>query len=314
MGGVLLIPGLFVGNNLYDPFNKGIFIMKKHAIAAGTLTLTALLVACGGGGGGGYTPNPGPTSTLTPTTTTATGMVVDDPSGSPLAGITVRLEPWIVYPTPGPSPTPVASATTDPSGKFSITAANGHYLLVIGSDDSSDTTRPTIHDNVMLNGGAQALVAPTMPPIPGVTPPAAETGGNYRLATIDQTHEIPCITAYDQQRANAGLTKPVIDEWLTENTRMVVEQSVTPYRGQTDPRNPFGFINSAGDALSGGSTCADAMVRLNQPPDQTFFNGSFWFAGSYYPYQSGSTYSAYGRITYPIDPRLFKDPNVPNWL
>lgn len=286
--------------------------MNKAAFAI--IVSAALLAACGGGGGGGgVTPNPGPSVTLPPTSTTATGTLVDDPSGAPLAGVTVRLEPWTTYPTPGPSPTPAATTTTDPSGHFSIAAANGHYLVVIGSDDANDTTRPTIHDNVTLTGGTQSLVAPTMPPVPGVTPPAVETGGSYRLATIDQVHEAPCITAYDQARSTAGLPKAVIDEWLTENDRAIVLQHQGAFAGQNSSANPIGFITTGNVAITGGSTCSDATTSLNQAPSQQYFVASAWFAGSYYPYQQGQSYPAYGAIEFPIDPRLYKDPNVPNW-
>ncbi|MFN2450052.1 MAG: hypothetical protein ABR508_09770, partial [Candidatus Baltobacteraceae bacterium] len=110
--------------------------MKKRivfcVVAAGVL----LFAACGGGSGGatgagGLPPSPTPTPALT----TAQGTVVDDPSGTPLAGITVRLDPWISYPTPGPSPTPIAISTTDPNGHFTLAnIPNGTYLLVIGPD------------------------------------------------------------------------------------------------------------------------------------------------------------------------------------
>ncbi len=143
---------------------------------------------------------------------------------------------------PGPSPTPILTTTTDAHGHFTISAPNGTYLLVIGSDDNTDTTRPTIHDKALLYGQS-VLAAPTMPPIPGITPAPVETSGNYRLVTIDQVHELPCINDYDQQRTQRGLPKPVIDEWLTENVRAA--GSAVYYAvhcKQVDPKNPFGFL------------------------------------------------------------------------
>src|SRR6185437_12937123 len=100
--------------------------------------------------------------------------------------------------------TPIATTTTDASGQFTISAKNGTYLLVIGSDSTSDTTRPTIHDKIILNGQT-TLVAPTMPPFPGVTPPRVETSGNYRLANIDQALELPCIQEWNAQRTAHSL-------------------------------------------------------------------------------------------------------------
>ena len=80
-------------------------------------------------------------------TTNASGVVVDDASGSPLAGVPVKLMPWgPCGATPAPSsitpendgcPTPLPSpqATTNAQGDFTLNGApNGHYLLVIGTD------------------------------------------------------------------------------------------------------------------------------------------------------------------------------------
>jgi len=201
---------------------------------------------------------------LPPTSTNAVGTLVDDPSGTPLSNEKVQLDPWIVYATPGPTPAPIFTTTTDATGHFTVNAANGTYLLVIGSDDPTDTTRPTIHDKVVLSGQA-VLTAPTMPPVPGITPAPVEANGDYRLVTIDKTHEIPCITDYDQQRTSRGLPKPVIDEWLTENVRAWVNQSVTTYNGKTDASNPFGFLTTGNVAETGGSGCSMAARWLLRP-------------------------------------------------
>ncbi len=216
--------------------------MKNIVIPVTFCIAAASLVAACGGGSGGSTPEPKPSVTSDPANTRATGTLVDDPSGAPLAGVAVRLDPWhwgsgpitgsaphFTPPpdiVPGPSPTPILTTTTDAHGHFTISAPNGTYLLVIGSDDNTDTTRPTIHDKALLYGQS-VLAAPTMPPIPGITPAPVETSGNYRLVTIDQVHELPCINDYDQQRTQRGLPKPVIDEWLTENVRATVNQSFT---------------------------------------------------------------------------------------
>lgn len=304
--------------------------MKHYVPAAVILAAAASLAACGGGGGGGTTPAPGPSATLPPPTgTTAQGTLVDDPSGTPLAGVAVRLEPWqwgsgpvsgaapnFTPPpniVPGPSPTPIAISTTDPQGHFTISASNGTYLLVIGSDSGSDTTRPTIHDRIVLSGQT-ALVAPTMPPVPGITPAPVETNGDYRLVTIDQTNELPCIQEYQKDRAARNLPNAVIDEWLTENVRAWVSQSVTPYKGQTASSNLYGFLSTGNVTLNGGSNCtgiADNAFTLGN--SSAYATVSPWYAGSYLPYQSGSQYGAYGASLFPVDPRLFKDPSVVNW-
>jgi hypothetical protein len=291
-----------------------------------------LLAACGGGSGGGnYNPQAGPSTTATPAlSTTAQGTLVDDPSGAPLAGVAVRLDPWqwgsgpvsgaapaytpppdIV---PGPSPTPIAITTTDPQGRFTVSAANGTYLLVIGSDDPSDTNRPTIHDRIVLNGQA-ILVGPTMPPVPGITPAPVETNGDYRLVTIDQTHELPCIQDYGAQRVQRGLPKPVIDEWLTENVRAAVNQSVTPFNKQTAPSNPYGFLSTGNATVTGGTDCVNLVNPAFMLPNQwAISTAAEWYAGSYLPYQSrNGTIPAYGASLFPIDPRLFEDPNVAIW-
>lgn len=298
--------------------------------AAVLAAASALLSACGGGGGGALSPNPGPSGTPASTASSAIGTLVDDPSGAPLAGVAVRLDPWqwgsgpvsgappLYTPppniVPGPSPTPLYTTTTDAQGHFTIKAANGTYLLVIGSDDANDTTRPTIHDRVVLSGQS-VLVAPTMPPIPGITPAPVERNGDYRLATIDQVHELPCIQDYDAQRTQRGLTKPVIDEWLTENVRAAVNQSVTAYNKETDPSNPYGFLTAGNAHVTGGTDCSNMVSPSFALPNSWAVNAAArWYAGLYLPYQSGSIYTAYGASLFPIDPRLFKDPDVPNWL
>lgn len=294
-----------------------------------------LLSACGGGGstgGGNYNPQPGPSSSNPPpsSATMAQGTLVDDPSGSPLAGVTVRLDPWqwgngpvsgaapaytpppnIV---PGPSPTPIAVSTTDPQGHFTIDAANGTYLLVIGSDDANDTSRPTIHDRIVLSG-QKTLAAPTMPPVPGITPAPVETNGDYRLVTIDQANELPCITDYDAQRTNRGLAKPVIDEWLTENVRAFVAQSITPYNKQSDAANPYGFLTSGNESVTGFVDCGPMASGAFSGAGNSWASESPWYAGAYRPGGNAALNEpAYGASLFPIDPRLFIDHNVPNWL
>ncbi|MHB8147348.1 MAG: peptidase associated/transthyretin-like domain-containing protein, partial [Vulcanimicrobiaceae bacterium] len=213
-------------------------------------------------------------------------MLVDDPSGSPLAGIPVKLEPWVAGATPLPSP----QATTAANGTFSIgPVANGHYLLVIGSDSPSDITRPTIHDNVTLTGGTQALAAPNLTvtpygPIPTVTPPAVETNGDYRLDTLSPTDEVACLQAFNQQRLALNLVPVVADEWLTENAR---EWNAFRVSGQFAALQPtltwYGLLTTGNTVVAGGSSCAQALDGVG---------GSF--TGSALPYSGSANTQWFG--------------------
>ena len=310
---------------------------------ASLLIMGAGLTACGGGGGGSGSGGPPPTITPQATacpsgytgtapncvpaasTTTATGMVVDDGTGQPLAGVPIKLEPWAPCgPTPAPTsitpendgcPTPLPSpqATTAANGTFTLgNAPNGHYLLVIGADStaSTGTVQATVHDNVTLTGGAQTLLAPTLKAIPTVTPPAWETNGDYRIATLNATTELPCFQAWQSERATNGLAIGTNDEWLVENAR-----SIQLARGVTGglPVTPVFTTNTLTSGytdVSGGTDCADWV-------DPTLFSGgnssyaidprTEWFGGQYV-YANGL-----GLAEFPVDPRSFTDPNVPVW-
>lgn len=310
--------------------------------AAGAL----LLSACGGGGGGNPTPptgggNPSPspsaTPTLTPSTTVAQGTLVDDPSGTPLAGVTVRLDPWTAYPTPGPTPTPIAVSTTDPQGHFVVNAPNGTYLLVIGADapptpppgwstpdpNATETPlpgatgwRPTIHDRIVLKGGGTLsspipLLAPTMPPQPLYTPPAVETNGDYRLVTLDPLVEAPCILAFNQLRASKALAPAVVDEWAQENARTIAWAGFQP--GSVGL--PVKEITTGNVMDSGGGNCANATVGAgwSTPAALAWMANpqTLWFGGAYIPYNA--QHSGYGDADFPIDPRVNVDPNGLIW-
>jgi hypothetical protein len=305
-----------------------------------------VLAACGGGGsgapGGGPPPTISPTATPSPTptpgTTVAQGTLVDDPSGTPLPGVPVQLDPWTAYPTPGPTPTPILTTTTDASGHFTISAKNGTYLLVIGSDavntpppgwstpapNATDTPipgasgwRPTIHDRIVLTGGGSAsspitLVAPTMPPQPLYAPPAVETSSSYRLTTLDSLTEVPCLLAWNQLRAASRLQPAVLDEWLTENTRAIAWIGYQP--------NSTGLkiypITSGGIDPSGGNNCADTVIGgayADSALKPWFSNPqALWFAGQYLP-TNPAVHSGFGAAEFPIDLRVFPDPNGLIW-
>src|SRR5438270_12512916 len=114
---------------------------RVWAVVFGSVAAVAA-TGCGGGGEGSASggvpvePCPGSAACPAPSTTTASGILVDDPSGAPLSGVSVRIAPWSAGATPLPSP----QTTTAADGSFSFSVANGHYLLIIGSDSSSDAT------------------------------------------------------------------------------------------------------------------------------------------------------------------------------
>ena len=318
--------------------------MKQQSLSAlAVLALLAGLAACGGGGGGGSSPIPAGGGGATPTpvaspvttpgsaTTNASGVVVNDASGSPLAGVPVKLMPWgpcgTVPPaaqiTPEndgcPTPLPSPQATTNPQGQFTLNGApNGHYLLVIGTDSTSatDPVQATVHDNVTLTGGNQTLLAPTLPPVPTITPQPWETNGEYRLATLNPTSETPCFADWQQERTTNGLPVGSIDEWLLENVRAFNTYRQDPnYANAPWPGNPFGVITT-GNEGSAGTSCQTGIASMFVPgtvgDNYSYSPQTTWFAGQYTPYVPNISY-AMETAEFPIDPRAFVDPNVPNW-
>jgi hypothetical protein len=262
---------------------------------------------------------------------------VDDPSGTALSGVRVQLDPWIAYATPGPTPTPIAESTTDAQGHFTISAPNGTYLLVIGPDavntpppgwstpapSATDTPIPgasgwraTIHDRIVLTGGGTLsapipLLAPTMPPQPLYTPPAVETSGNYRLATLDPLIEAPCILAWNSLREANGLSAAVADEWSMENAYAIAWVGFQPNGGAQVMR----FLTTGDTFVSVGSSCASSLIALiaSSPTAKTSYTDpqTLWFGAGYLPYDA--SHSSYGAANYPIDPRVFSDPHGLNW-
>lgn len=317
----------------------------KFYVPALFATSALLLAACGGGGGGtpptsgggGSTPTPVPPATATPGTTVAQGTLVDDPSNTPLPGVTVRVDPWSAYATPGPTPTPIAVTTTDASGHFVVNEPNGTYLLVIGSDavntpppnwstpapNATDTPipgasrwRPTIHDRIVLTGGGTVaspltLTAPTMPPQPLYTPPLAETGGKYRLMTIDPLIEAPCILAWNSLRAGKSLSAAVADEWSLENSYAIAWVGFQPNGGG----QLVHAVSTGSQMTSGGANCASALIGAawSSPSAQPWVANSqtLWLGSAYIPYDV--QHSADGFADFPIDPRVNIDPNSLVW-
>jgi hypothetical protein len=244
-----------------------------------TLASLALLAACGGGGSGGSGGGGGVLPTLPPTTTSASGVLVNHETGAAIAGVPVAIASW----SPANS-SYTTVATTAADGSFSFTAVNGQYLLRIGSDSPSDTV-PTIHDNITLRGGTQALVAPNMPAQPGVTMPAIEASGKYRLATLSAV-ETECWRATNTQRANAGLSALVEDEWLLENARAYNQGQVTNNQ-----------IGTSGAMLTRNTGQAEGYASCTAFEQGAFTSGSptysivtnpalLWFGGDWSPYRT----------------------------
>lgn len=296
------------------------------------LALVATVAACGGGGGGSTGNVGGPPPTIAPpttppgsATTTATITVVDDQNGNPLAGQPVKLYPWAVgcsTPTPTsvscPTALPAPQPTTDASGHATLASVpNAEYLLVIGSDSKSDTTRATVHDHVKFVGGTVAYAAPSPLPVPLVTPAAWETNGDYRLASIDVNSELPCFNDMNAIRSQNGAPTLVFDQWLMENVRewALARQNPAYHAGMVDPRNPYGLLTSQQVNVSGGSSCASiasastfaSLGMTAQANDAR----DLWFGGQWVTYQNGN--QAVGTIEFPIDPRAVTDPNALPW-
>lgn len=286
-------------------------------------------------------------------TASAWGKLVDDPSGRPLRGVRVALEPWkpcranpdVPWATlnqkPWPQhetlvcPKPIRTTQTTRDGHFTLRAPAGHYLLVIGSDDPADLTRPTIHDQVWLKGGSQHLLAPTpcptlyppgtvpagarcLPPIPQIGFPKPERNGDYRLVTISRW-EKPCIRAFDKYRAKWNLDPAVVDEWLAENNRAQIAQ--VRVRNRTLYGN--GNISDGFTAeLSGNRSCRTSLMRL-AGIFQTDVEGSLsysadprthWVSALNRPLVNVKRQGIWiGGGEYPRDPRSWRDSLYPEW-
>lgn len=311
---------------------------------------TFLSAACGGGSPPAVTPTSVPAATPTPGTSSASGVVVNDANGSALAGVPVKLMPWAPCAatpspatsiTPGndgcPTPLPSPQVTTDPSGAFTLRGVpNGRYLLVIGNDvaytpppgyappactntcgtptPAPFTVQAVVHDSVTLTGGNQTLEAPALPAIPTITPPPWETDGEYRLATLDASTEMPCYIAWQYERAQNGLAGSSVDEWLTENVRAVNQ-------ARQMKTGAYITVTNFGAADQGGTSCNQSLVdpaifATNPTANVAAVDPrSVWFSGQWTLYQASGTnfYQGIGLTEFPIDPRSISDPSQPVW-
>lgn len=293
------------------------------------------------------TPTPVGSGTSTPTqsTTNASGTVTNDANGQPLAGVPVKLMPWApcgATPSPStsitpendgcPTPLPSPQVTTAANGTFVLNAVpNGHYLLVIGTDTvatppasyapptctttcGTPTPAPfqvqaTVHDNVTLTGGNQTLKAPTLAAVPeGYTAPAWETNGDYRLATLNASTEMPCYIAWNYERAQRSLAGASADEWLIENERANQAYAAAYGGGAT-----LNLLTTGNAGIAGGTNCDNWLESVSN----AYANDprSLWFGGAWtlVEYSGLTFYQGLGYAEFPIDPRSYTDPNFPAW-
>jgi hypothetical protein len=235
---------------------------------------------------------------------------------------------------PTPLPSPVAS--TGASGTFTLgNVPAGHYIVVIGAENDIAFTPPpgyapptcinacgtptpapftvqaVIHDNVTIasQSSVQVLQAPTLPVATGITVPIWETNGDYRLATLDASTEMPCYIGWEYERTQHGLAGSAVDEWLTENERTDIAYLVAHDGGTVQT------LTTGHGANSGGTDCVNSLVAPISGGGNAYASDprTLWFGGQYAYYVPGSSSSAFGVAEFPIDPRSLQDPNITPW-
>jgi hypothetical protein len=168
---------------------------------------------------------------------------------------------------------------------------------------------------VKFTGGTVVYAAPSPVPVPLVTPQPWEANGDYRLASIDQTTELPCFNDFNALRTANGLPTVIFDEWLVENAReaVLLRQNPAFVAGMHDPRNPWGYLATGNVAPSGGSDCSAAINSLSFTQNEPYSTDArtIWFGGVYIP-ASGNN-SAIGNAEWLVDPRAAPDPNALPW-
>ncbi len=282
--------------------------MRTRSSLAAVLTALAL-AACGGGGGGGSAPVTTP-QTLPPSSlASATGSVVDTAAGTPLVGIAVVLAAF----TAGAGP--VATTTTAADGTFTLFAAPGRYLLVVGSDSPGDA-RATFHLPVTLGAGANALSAPAPQAEPGVQYAPAQLAGAFRLALLG-SDETGCVAGANAGRSSLGLRPLVPDELLLEDARAVTQEE--PSQSTDTPAPLFANPPASQYVFAGMSAplhseqdfqqCAvwtgpAYSYQPNQPPyAQASDPAEIWFGAAFVHAPAGDPHASYGAQLWQTDPR-----------
>jgi hypothetical protein len=112
----------------------------------------------------------------------------------------------------------------------------GTYVLAVGSNSSSDLTRPTEHDVVTLYPNtANVLTAAIPSPAPQVTLAPSQLSGNFRLATLTSTEQ-SCFTGVNAGRSSKSLSALIYDEYSLEYSRAAIAEEVAQ---KTDAGNPL---------------------------------------------------------------------------
>ena len=239
-----------------------------------------------------------PTSppTTPPPPATATGKVVDYDTNVGIGGIRVAIAPWSVGATAAPV------ATTAPNGSFSFTVAAGHYLIVIGSDSSSDTTRATTHQSITLVYGSQPVTAPTPLAEPDVTPGPGALSGNFRLALLS-ADEADCLSGMNAGRTAHGLAALVEDEYALESNRAMLAEEVA--QGTDTPSPLFGalFFTYYSTLLANPATLAGGTTSSGFQPCDLWTDGySFTSGNPPYIYATNGANIWYGASHSPAAP------------
>ena len=227
--------------------------------------------------------------TTPPPPATANGKVVDYDTNVGIGGIRVAIAPW----SPGAPQTQVATTAAD--GSFSFTTAAGNYLIVIGSDSSSDTTRATTHQSITLLSGTHPINALSPPPEPDVTPGPGALSGNFRLALLS-ADEADCLTGMNAGRTAHALATLVEDEYLLETNRAMLAEEVA--QGTDTPSPLFGApIYTYYATLLGASPSSSSQYTTSfgfQPCDLWADGYSFTSGNPPYPFATSATMIWYG--------------------
>lgn len=230
-------------------------------------------------------PSPAPSASGSPAPSTlaiAKGTLIDFDSNAPLANVPIKIAPFVK----GAALAQVATSSAD--GSFAFATSPGDYLLVIGSDSSSDT-RATFHNKVSLMPGANAIAQGVPSPQPQVTLSPAQQSGNYRLGTLSAV-EKECLTGMNAGRSKLSLSLVVEDQNELEYSRAYNAEEVGQMNDLPSPLFINGYVYGAIGLVGSYSgknfaNCTDYMTysfTSGNPPFNTVTQTSVSsFAGSF---------------------------------